>query len=153
MTMSMETPSENKTVPVVSPPKRGSWWSRHITIINFWLDVALLALFLVQCGIFAVLHAVFPRGAGGDWTVWGASPLDWSEMLFRVFCVFSAGIVLHLMLHWDWICGVVATRLLHRKAGKDDGSYTLIGVGILVLLVHLLAGGILAARMALVGPS
>ncbi len=150
--MPTESPPDKNSQPVVIPVKRGSFWSRQITIINFWLDVVLLMLFLVQSGMFAVLHAVFPRGAGSDWKVWGATPLDWSEMLFRVFCVFSLGIVLHLMLHWDWICGVVATRLLHRKAGKDDGSHTLIGVGIIVVVVHLLAGVILAARMALVGP-
>lgn len=130
----------------------GSFWSRHSTILNFWLDVALLILFLVQAWMFAVLHVVFPRGAGADWNVWGATPLDWSESLFSTFCAFSVGIVMHVMFHWAWICGVVATRLLNRKPGKDDGSHTLWGVGIIVILLHLLSGGILAARMGLVGP-
>jgi hypothetical protein len=136
---------------VISRP--GTLWRRHGTIINFWLDVTLLILFLIQAWMFALLHVVFPRGAGPDWKLWSATPLDWSEALFATYCVFSAAIMLHVMLHWPWICGVIATRLLGRKAGKDDGSHTLIGVGLLVLMVHLLAAGILAAKMSLVAPA
>lgn len=132
---------------------RGAFWSRHSTIINFWLDVVLLVLFMLQAWMFAVLHVVFPRGAGAEWKLWGATPLDWSEALFTTFCVFAIGIVVHVMLHWTWICGVFATRLLGRKAGKDDGSHTLIGVGLIVLLLHLLGAGILAAKVALIVPS
>ena len=131
---------------------RGTFWNRHSTIINFWLDVMLLIVFMIQAWIFTVLHLVFPRGAGADWKIWGGTPLDWSETLFTTYCVFAVGIVLHVMLHWAWICGVVATRLLGRKAGKDDGSHTLIGVGVIVLLVHLLGIGILAAKVAMIGP-
>lgn len=131
---------------------RGSFWNRYSTLINLWLDVVLLILFLIQAWMFAVLHVVFPRGAGSDWKIWGATPLDWSETLFQLFCMFAVGIVLHVMFHWAWICGVVATRFFGRKAGADDGSHTLLGVGIIVVLVHLLVGGILAAKVALVGP-
>ena len=129
---------------------RGTFWNRHSTIINFWLDVLLLVLIMIQAWIFAVLHVVFPRGAGPDWKIWGATPLDWSEALFTTFCVFSMAIVVHVMLHWTWICGVVSTKVLHRKASKDDGSHTLIGVGLIVLLVHLLALGILVAKVGMV---
>lgn len=119
-------------------------------MINFWLDVFLLALFVLQAWMFTVLHVVFPRGAGSDWKIWGATPLDWSETLFVVFCVFSVAIVLHVMFHWAWICGIVATRILRQKARKDDGSQTLIGVGLLVFLVHLVIVGALIANAALV---
>jgi hypothetical protein len=147
MTMDGETTTSD-----MLPAARSSFWSRHLALINFWLDVVLAVLFLVQGWMFAVLHAVFPRGAGSDWTVWGATPLDWSELLFTTFCVFAVGVVLHVMLHWDWVCGIVATKILRRKTCKDDGSHTLLGVGTLLVLFHVLAAGILAARVALVGP-
>ena len=144
-----QTPFESRSQnhPVAT---RGTFWSRYSTIINFWLDVVLLILFMIQAWMFAVLHFAFPRGAGSDWTIWGATPLDWSELLLMTFYLFSAGIVLHVMFHWEWICGVVATRFFGRKAGRDDGSQTLIGVGLLVLLVHLLAAGLLVAKVGLV---
>jgi len=128
---------------------RGSFWSRHSTLINFWLDALLLILFMVQAWIIAVLYAVFPRGAGKEWTIWGANAADWFDALFVTFCVFSAAIVVHVMFHWGWVCGVVSTRILRRKAGKDDGSQTLIGVGLIVVLIHVLMAGILAARVGL----
>ena len=122
-----------------------------MTMINFWLDCVLLVLFMIQAWMFAVLHIVFPRGASSHWTIWGATPLDWSEALMTTFCLFAVGIVIHVMLHWAWICGVVATKVLHRKPGKDDGSHTLIGVGLIVFLVHLLFFGILITKMGMVG--
>lgn len=129
---------------------KGTFWSRHNTIINFWLDLILLVLFMIQAWIFAVLHIVFPRGAGSRWKIWGATPIDWSEALFATFCLFAIAIVVHVMFHWAWICGVVSTRILGRKARKDDGSHTLIGVGIGLLLIHLLVIGILAAKVAMI---
>lgn len=129
---------------------KGTWWSRSQVLVNFWLDVLLLVLFIIQAWLLAVVNVVFPRGAGSDWTVWGATPLDWSEAVFATFCLFSACIVLHVMFHWNWICAVVATRLLGRKPGKDDGSHTIIGVCVLVFLIHVILVGILAATMGLV---
>lgn len=141
------------TPPHPTPPTtKGSFWSRHSTIINFWLDALLAVLFLVQAWIFAVLHLVFPRGAGADWKLLGLTPLDWSESLFNVFCVFSLGVVVHVMFHWKWVCGVISTRFLGRKADKDDGTQTLLGVCLLAAFIHLLLGGILLAKIALVGP-
>jgi hypothetical protein len=130
----------------------GTWWSRHCTVVNFWLDFLLLIVFVVQAWILSVLHFVFPRGAGPDWTIWGANLLDWTEALCVTYAIFSVAILVHVMFHWTWICGVVSTRVLGRKAGKDDGSQTLIGVGLIVFLVHVLIAGILVAKAGLVGP-
>lgn len=152
LTGSVSAPAEPSASPSPERPSGGSFWSRYSTIINFWLDAVLLVLLMLQAWIFAVLHVVFPRGAGPDWTIWGATPLDWAEALLAVFCVFGFAVVLHVMLHWSWICGVVTTKLLRRKARKDDGSQTLIGVGLIVVLVHLLFVGILIAKVGLHPP-
>lgn len=146
---SVENLTNDQTSPTVLSTPKGTFWSRHSAIINFWLDVILLVLFLVQAWMFAVLHVVFPRGADAKYRIWGLTPLDWSESLFATFCIFAVAIVLHVMFHWAWICGIVATRILHQKARKDDGSHTLIGVGLGVLLIHLLVIGILAAKVSM----
>ena len=41
----MEKPPQ---VTATTPATKRSFWSRYSTLINFWLDVALLILFLVQ---------------------------------------------------------------------------------------------------------
>jgi len=131
------------------PASRSSFWNRHKTVINFWLDVALLVLFMLQAWMLTVLSVVFPRGSTGS-MIWGLSASDWLDSLFATFCVFAVGVVVHVMFHWNWICGTVATKLLGRKAGKDDGSQTLIGVGFLIVLLHLFGAAVLAARVSIV---
>ena len=127
-----------------------SFWTRHKTVINFWLDAALLVLFLVLAWEMAILRLAFPKGAGDRWRLLNHTAADWQDLAFNTFCVFSPGIVLHVMLHWSWIVATIQTRLLNRKATRDDGSHTMIGVGVLFVLIHLLAGGILWARWAIV---
>lgn len=148
------TPLAARPAPAVPLTPAGRWSlfsgrSLNLTLVNFWLDVGLALLFLVQGWMLLVLHVVFPRGGGPEWTIWGATRLDWSESLFVVYGVFSVGVVLHVMLHWEWICGVVATRFLGRKPGRDDGSQTLIGVGLLAVVIHLLLVGVFVAKMSL----
>lgn len=146
----MNAPETNVEEPVVAEVARSSFWNRHKTLINFWLDTTLLVLFVLQGWMLTVVQVVFPRGSGDQWTIWGATALDWLDRLFATFCVFSVGVLLHVMLHWSWVCGTVSTRILGRKARKDDGTQTLLGVGLLVVLLHLFAAGVLAARWGLV---
>jgi hypothetical protein len=147
----MSDSDQGLEAPCSPETSRSSFWSRHKTLINFWLDTLLLVLFLAQGWMLTVVQVVFPRGGGEEWTVWGATMLDWLDRLFATFCVFSVGVVLHVMLHWQWVCGTVSTRLLGWKAKKDDGSQTLLGVGLLIVLLHVFAAGVLAARLCLVG--
>lgn len=128
----------------------GSFWNRNKTLINFWLDLALLIVFLVIAWELAVLRFAFPKGAGEWWRLLGHTAADWQDLAFNTFCVFAAGIVLHVMLHWQWIVSTIQTRLLHQKATKDDGSHTMIGVILLFVFIHLVAGGILWAKWAII---
>lgn len=143
---------ERPLMTAAAAPSRSSFWTRHKTLINFWLDAVLLLLFLVQAWLLTVVALVFPRGDLRS-TIWGAGFADWLDGLFVIFCTFGVGVTLHVMLHWTWICGTIATRLLGRKASKDDGTQTLLGVGFLIVLLHGLGAAILAARLSLLSPS
>ena len=140
----------NSTTPIVA---KSPFWQRHSTIINFWLDLLLLILFLIQAWILGVLKVIFPRGGGSEWKVWGATSVHWADLYFNIFCAFSVAVILHVMLHWNWICGVIITRILRRKVTRDDGSRTLIGVAVMVAIFHIIAAGLLVARMGLTGPT
>ena len=69
---------------------------------------------------------------------------------FALLCTFAFAILLHLMLHWNWVCGVVASRFARRRDGRktmaDDGARTIYGVSSLigVLMVLGLATGLAA---------
>ena len=116
------------------------------TIVNFWLDCLLLVLFLMLVWVSAVLRFLFPAGPTEvEWSLWGAGAESWRGVQFGVLVLFSLGIVLHVMLHWSWVCGVVTKHLLGRPPTRDNGSQTLIGVGVLLGILHLLAAGLLVA--------
>lgn len=128
-----------------------SWWSRlSKTTVNFVLDCALLAVFMVLLWIAVVLRFVFPPGPdAAGWTLWQMNYVQWREFEFVVLCLLTLGILVHVMLHWTWVCGVVANALAKRSAAKrsklDDGTRTLIGVGTLIVILHVLAIGVAAA--------
>src|SRR5690606_22996800 len=102
--------------------------------INFWLDCLLLLTFVGLCWVSAVLQFVFPvSSAQESYRIWGGSQVDWQNAQFIVLSVLALAVVLHVMLHWSWIMGVITTRFLGRKAARDNGSHTLIGVGLLLV--------------------
>jgi len=68
-----------------------------------------------------------------------------------------ASVILHVMLHWTWVCGVVENW--HRKrrgsaaTGKTDaGNRTLWGVGTLIVVLNVLGLGIAVAALSVQGP-
>ena len=120
------------------------------TIINFWLDVLLLINFVVLAYVSAVLQIVFPAGfEAAGWTIWGADVVAWQNFQFATICVFGAAITLHVMLHWTWVCGVINKQILGRTAIKRDGTDTLIGVGLIAVILHILAIGVFLAKWAI----
>lgn len=143
-------PTQASSVPSHAPvpehrTTRRRGWSK--TIINFWLDSALLVTFIALWCVSAILQFLFPAGETAyRWTLWGGSFVDWQNAQFVVLCIFSLGILLHLMLHWTWIVGVVGTKFLGRKPDPDNGTHTLIGVGLLIALLHLIGMTLLIAH-------
>lgn len=111
------------------------------TLVNFWLDGILLIVFLALIWVSLLIRFVFPATSNlQDWQLWGRDLPQWIRLQFNILIAFCLGILLHLMLHWSWICGVFSSQIRRQKGGKhvsNDGARTIYGVVILV--------GILAA--------
>jgi len=138
-------PGQSHDGPDTSEKRKGPRVSK--TIVNFCLDVTLLVLFVVLAWISAVLRFAFPAQADASgWMLWSYDVVDWRDAQFNVLCLFGAAIVLHVMLHWSWVTGVLNQRVFKRQAIPANGVDTLIGVGLLALILHLLGAGILIAR-------
>ena len=78
--------------------------------------------------------------------------MAWRNFQFGVLSLLAAGIILHVMLHWSWVCGVLNKQLLKRKAIREDGSDTLVGVGLIAAVLHILAIGVLLASWSIARP-
>lgn len=126
------------------------------TVLNFFVDFALLVITTALLATGVVLRFVFPAGTEArGWTLWGWGYDAWSSFQFVLLAVVALVILLHVMLHWSWVCGVVITRLLRRKrsgAAGDDGSQTLYGVATLIVLLHVVGALVAAASLTIRAP-
>jgi len=122
--------------------------------INFALDTLLLLAFcaLVVCS--TIVRFVFPPGTTSAlWSLWGFGYDQWATFQFAMVATLALGFTLHVMLHWSWVCGFVAQRLGRNKKGKvDDGTQTIYGVGLLIVIFHILGIFIAVAALMVRGP-
>ena len=127
------------------------------TDINFCLDFLLLLIFVALCTCSVIVDFVFPIGTNANgWSLWTQSYASWSRIRFWILAALAVAILIHVMLHWSWVCGVIAGRL--GKKGKsvavpDDPSRTLWGVGLLIFLINVIGMVIAAAVLSIHAPS
>jgi hypothetical protein len=100
---------------------------------------------------------VFPLATKSEgWLLWGWDYLAWTDIHFGALCVFIGAILLHVMLHWTWICGVIENWQRKRQgtaAGKaDTGNRTLWGVGFMIVILNVLGLGIALAALSVHRP-
>lgn len=127
------------------------------TTINFWLDVLLLIIFCVLMWTAVVVQFVFPpANRAGGWTLWGWTYEQWQSFQFGVVATMAAAVLLHVMLHWSWVCNIAAgglDKLRGRKKRKvDEGMQTIYGVGTMIVLINLIGLAIAAAVLTIRSP-
>ena len=91
--------------------------------MNFVVDAALLALAVLLLFTAAVLRFVFPApSVAAGWTLWGYGYDAWSNFQFALVAVFGLAILLHVMLHWSWVCGVIVTECCGERGGGQSST-------------------------------
>jgi hypothetical protein len=134
------------------PPARRPGWSW--SWINLLLDAALLVVFTALCFAAVVVRFVFPPGpAAAGWTLWGLDYDAWGGIQFGLLAALAVGILVHVMLHWSWVCNVIASRMAGRGAHVDDGLQTIYGVGLLIGLLLAVGTGLAVAVLTVRGPT
>lgn len=124
------------------------------TLVNFWLDLALGVFFVCLCLVAVIVQFVFPPGvAARDWSLWGMSHGEWSSLQFALIALLGLGVLVHVMLHWTWVCSVLSKRVLGRKELPDDGIRTVYGVGLLIGLLLIGAVTVGIAQWTIVPPA
>src|SRR5512145_909282 len=69
--------------------------------LNFWLDATAALTFSAMVGSAILLEFVLPHRGGGTWLGW--SRHDWGEVHLWLGVALLTLIVVHLILHRDWI--------------------------------------------------
>jgi hypothetical protein len=123
------------------------------TVVNFVLDTILLTIVVTLLFISAVLRFVFPAPTiARGWRLWGHGYDAWANFQFMLLMVVALAVLLHVMLHWSWVCGVIVTKLLRngeRKQKPDEGVQTLWGVGMLIVVVTILGFFVALANLTI----
>lgn len=120
--------------------------------VNFLLDCALLVAFLVVLSTTILLRALFPTPTqAAGWFVWGLGYDTWAAIHFWSTMVLAVGILFHLVLHWNWICGFLAgkmSKFLGRRVRTVESLNTVYGVTTLIIILTTIGAFIMAAQFA-----
>jgi hypothetical protein len=123
------------------------------TVINFFLDAILLCIVVLIGCVAAILRFVFPAPtAAQGWTLWGWGYDAWSDFQFGCMCVLAGAILVHVMLHWSWVCSVLTAQILKTRQRIDDSMQTIYGVGLLIVLLHIILIVVIVAMYAVRKP-
>ena len=77
----------------------------------------------------------------------------WRNVQFALLCALALAVLVHIMLHWNWICGVISHQLARRRparvASNDGGQHTLWGVAALIFVVNSLGLAVAIAALTI----
>lgn len=109
--------------------------------LNFIVDVLALLAVLVLIATGALLTWVVPPGSrgGAGLSFWGLGRHDWGDIHFWVAVALVALMVLHVALHWTWVC-LIVTRGLRGGGTPPATSRNVVGAVFLLVLAALLVG-------------
>jgi len=124
-----------------------------MALINFWLDASLLVTVVFVGWVTIALQVIFPAPTlATGWTLWGLTYNQWHQLQFGGICFTGFAILVHVMLHWNWVCSIIVTQVLRQKGRVDDGWQTIYGVATLVVILGVIMAGLIAATLMVKSP-
>lgn len=113
--------------------------------LNFAVDAVTFIVMLTMIATGLLIRFVLPPGSGGRYSLWGSTRHDWGDVHFWLAVAAGVLVLVHLALHWSWVCSLVwrwcASR--HPRTGPTSAlRRNLVGV-VLVLSITGLIGGFL----------
>ena len=125
------------------------------TLLNLFVDgaTALVVFGLIATGL--VIRFALPPGSGSVRALWGLGRHDWGDVHFWMAVATAALLVIHVALHWNWVCTTVRHLVVRRGSPSDQPSAwvrNLYGAGFLVVLIAIFGGFIWIADSSVVPP-
>jgi hypothetical protein len=112
------------------------------TTLNYVLDglTAALTLTLVCTGV--MMRYALPPGTGHSLLLWGLSRHQWGDVHFYVAAAFAVVIILHVALHWQWVCVMTRQSLAPRSQARLSGRTRAIAGAVAMAALALAIGGL-----------
>jgi len=111
--------------------------------LNFWLEIvsALVIAGLAATG--GIMHFVLPPGTGRTSLLFGLGRHDYGEIHFWLASAALLLVIVHVWLHWNWVCCIVGRSAGNPQPGKTGRTFA--GILFLAVLILGLAGFLLWA--------
>jgi hypothetical protein len=147
---SATSPVRSSARPVVTPATR----RLSNNAINFIVDVILLLAFVLVLTVTAIVQFLLPdTPAAAGWTLWSLDRMVWQRILAGSIAMFGLLVLLHLILHWSWVCSFVSSRLskvLGRPVSMNESTKTIWGVATLIFILTCIGTVLLVAEFSVV---
>ncbi|MBN2376564.1 MAG: DUF4405 domain-containing protein [Sedimentisphaerales bacterium] len=77
---------------------------------NFWIDLLILLVFTAEVWTGLLMRFILPpgQGRGRSWTLWNLNRHDFGDIHFYLALAFIILILIHIGLHWAWLCNTTA---------------------------------------------
>jgi len=110
------------------------------TIANIIIDIIAAFLFLGMIATGYLLRFPLPPGSNKTLSLWGYTRHQWGDVHFWISLGLLVVLVVHLVLHWNWIVTVIGKRCHLVKTAHPSliRSGALTG-GIVILMITLFA--------------
>lgn len=107
--------------------------------LNFIVDLvtALVGLAVVLTGL--LIAYILPAGSRGA-EVWQWTRHDWGDLHFYLAMSMLGLILVHLFLHWSWVCTMICRCTIRRSGQPPRWLQHVSAIVVLVLLVSLVGG-------------
>ena len=115
--------------------------------LNFWIDlISLLVMFAIILTGFLIYYVLPPgcgSGGGKALTLWGMNRHEFGDIHFYLAVALIILMVLHVAIHWSWICTTLNKLLGVNSVSRGRDWY---GVGFLIILIILIIGSLYWAK-------
>jgi uncharacterized membrane protein len=110
------------------------------TIANIIIDIIAAFLFLGMIATGYLLRFPLPPGSNKTLSLWGYTRHQWGDIHFWISLGLLVVLVIHLVLHWNWIVTVIGKRChLVKSAHPSLIRSGILTAGIVILTITLFA--------------
>ena len=110
------------------------------TIANIIIDIIALILLLGMIATGYLLRYPLPPGSNKSLSLWGFTRHQWGDVHFWISLGLLLILVIHLVLHWNWIVTVIGKRCHFIKTEHPSLIRTgILSGGIVILMLALFA--------------
>ncbi|MGY6277279.1 DUF4405 domain-containing protein [Methylomonas sp. MgM2] len=105
------------------------------TLINIIIDLIAALLFLGMIATGYLLRFPLPPGSNKTYALWGLTRHQWGDIHFWISLGLLLTMLLHLVLHWNWIVTVIGKRCGLVKNKQPSlfrcGAWTVAGLALI----------------------